>query len=102
MNDCVIENGACVFCGWKWAGDPGVHRNCPTHAKPREPRTESQQSDCLAVCATCEHWNLVRCMRCNCPKHDPAAWAKRLETGVCPLGKWPAPEGTAISASKPE
>lgn len=26
--DCVLKDGVCMRCGWRWAGDPDVHRNC--------------------------------------------------------------------------
>ena len=53
-------------------------------------RTPDQQSACLAICAKCEFWDVVRCKKCNCPKNDPTSWGKRLQSGDCPVGKWPS------------
>jgi len=72
----------------------GVVRYAPTAMmvrackRPRQPRTEAEQAACLAICAACPHWNLVRCQICPCPRTDPAAWRERLRAGQCPAGKW--------------
>jgi len=89
MNDCKIENGRCDACGYNWSGDSNARRVCPAS---KIPRSEPQQAACLAVCAPCPNWDVVKCRLCHCLAKAPGGWAARLATGDCPEKKWPPRE----------
>ena len=91
MTDCILKDGACINCGWKWAGDPAVHRMCPATILPR---TEAEQAACEAICRTnrCGCYDPVAdaCRRCGCASQRREAWQGKLRVGDCPKNLWPA------------
>ena len=86
MNDCIIQDGACVQCGWQWSGVPGVRRNCPASIPVR---SEAEQAALAAVCRECPEFDGDGCKKCGCPSSRKAALESKLRIGDCPLNKWP-------------
>ena len=89
MSDCILENGVCIHCGWKWAGAAGIRRNCPAGI---EVRTVTEQAALAAICRTnsCGRWDALNeaCRSCGCQSQRHEAWLAKLRVGRCPVGKW--------------
>jgi hypothetical protein len=97
--DCVIRDGVCVHCGWKWAGDPAVHRTCKAPGAESgergtiELRGEEEQAALAAICRTnaCGHYDAAAdaCRKCGCNSERRERWLSKLRIGDCPLRLWP-------------
>jgi len=90
--DCVFRDGACVHCGWQWAGDPRVRRNC-WPAEPARLRSGGEQAAVAAICRGCQHFDPAAgdegCRKCGCTSERHERWLSLLRIGDCPRGLWP-------------
>jgi glyoxylate carboligase len=93
---CIFKDKKCINCGFIIPDSWGI-KSC-VNMCPIDPPLEVQLATAdrdfetiaknLEVCRLCEFWSITRCVKCDCPRSAPMAWANRVNMGKCPMGKW--------------